>query len=124
MFAHKSVLHLSSQRALARMAKTLSFHNNTIQLYKKVYIYWPRFLQMIKSDVNVTVVTASAINDLMLEKFLLELNKVKVDDSLIKEMIGQASPGVSIIKLFFSSFLMFRVNHLERLSLLSLLSLF
>ena len=104
MFAHKSVPHLSSQRALAHMAKTLSFHNNTIQLYKKVYIYWPRFLQMIKSDVNVTVVTASAINDLMLEKFLLELNKVKVDDSLIKKMIGQASPGVSIIKLFFLRF--------------------
>jgi hypothetical protein len=28
MFAHKSVLHLSSQRALARMAKTLSFHKD------------------------------------------------------------------------------------------------
>jgi hypothetical protein len=27
MFAHKSVPHLSSQRALARMAKTLSFNN-------------------------------------------------------------------------------------------------
>jgi hypothetical protein len=26
MFAHKSVPHLSSQRALARMAETLSFH--------------------------------------------------------------------------------------------------
>jgi hypothetical protein len=26
MFAHKSVLQLSSQRALAHMAKTLSFH--------------------------------------------------------------------------------------------------
>jgi len=28
MFAHKSVPLLSSQLALARMAKTLSFHNN------------------------------------------------------------------------------------------------
>jgi hypothetical protein len=30
MFAHKSVPHLSSQRALARMAKTLSFHSTII----------------------------------------------------------------------------------------------
>jgi hypothetical protein len=28
MFAYKLVLHLSSQCALARMAKTLSFHNS------------------------------------------------------------------------------------------------
>jgi hypothetical protein len=34
MFAHKSVLHLSSQRALARMAKTLSFHKDVrIKVY-------------------------------------------------------------------------------------------
>jgi hypothetical protein len=29
MFAHKSVLHLSSQHALVRMAKTPSFHRVT-----------------------------------------------------------------------------------------------
>jgi hypothetical protein len=30
MFANKSVLHFSSQRALAHMAKTLSFHMSII----------------------------------------------------------------------------------------------
>ncbi len=33
MFAHKSVLYLSSQRALACMAKTLSFHNSFFCLF-------------------------------------------------------------------------------------------
>jgi hypothetical protein len=33
MFAHKSVLHLSSERALSRMAKILSFHNNFFCLF-------------------------------------------------------------------------------------------
>jgi hypothetical protein len=33
MFAHKSVPHLSSQRALARMAKTLSFYNHNIFVF-------------------------------------------------------------------------------------------
>jgi hypothetical protein len=30
MFAHKSVLHFSSQRALAHIGKTLSFHMSII----------------------------------------------------------------------------------------------
>ncbi len=37
MFAHKSVPHLSSQHALARMAKTLSFHTSPKKIGKLIH---------------------------------------------------------------------------------------
>jgi hypothetical protein len=40
MFVHKSVPHLSSQRALICMAKTLSFHIITIFLPPGANKYW------------------------------------------------------------------------------------
>jgi hypothetical protein len=40
MFAHKSVPHLSSQCALARMVKTLSFHTCLIFQMLLAWINW------------------------------------------------------------------------------------
>jgi hypothetical protein len=46
MFAHKSVPHLLSQRAVACMAKPLSFHTFTVSGTKKCYVKKPECVRL------------------------------------------------------------------------------